>query len=42
MVIAQAISPAAKMRFAQVTNNVEIKEVQIIVKYQKNYNMHRI
>ena len=29
MGIAQATSPAAKMRFAKVTNNVDIKVVQI-------------
>ena len=35
MGIAQATSPAAKMRFAKVTNNVDIKVVQI---YQSKIN----
>ena len=40
MGIAQATSPAAKMRFAKVTNNVDIKVVQI---YQsKIIDMNRI
>ena len=36
MGIAQATSPAAKMRFAKVTNNVDIKVVQI---YQSKINL---
>ena len=39
MGIAQATSPAAKMRFAKVTNNVDIKVVQI---YQSILDMNRI
>ena len=40
MAIAQATSPAAKMQFAKVTNNVDIKVVQI---YQsKIIDMNRI
>ena len=39
MGIAQATSPAAKMRFAKVTNNVDIKVVQI---YQSKIYAHPI
>ena len=44
MGIAQATSPAAKMRFAKVTNNVDIKVVQInLYIYQQHIlDMNRI